>query len=232
MKADIERAFGRLNCEPEVRALFEVLDGIGEFVLIGGAIRDWATGQLPRDIDVVVAGDAEALAEGIATLSPRRNRFGGWKLNVSGVELDLWALSNNWAHRRGLAPNGGLETLSETAFLNIDCGVYFPQSGKLLAQRLAVGLERRELALVLPSNPFPALCAARVLVTMQHYSLVPEESLRAWMRATLQDAAARDEFEAVQLAHYGAIRAPLGSWQAAVQGWVHSTVSEPTAGPQ
>ncbi len=56
----------RLRERPGGLELLELADGRGDLELVGGAVRDLLLGCTPRELDVVVAGDAPALAQTLA----------------------------------------------------------------------------------------------------------------------------------------------------------------------
>jgi tRNA nucleotidyltransferase (CCA-adding enzyme) len=57
--------------------------------LVGGAVRDLLLGRPRADVDLVVAGDAAALAERLGGASVAHERFGTVKVDVEGHEVDV-----------------------------------------------------------------------------------------------------------------------------------------------
>lgn len=57
--------------------------------LVGGAVRDLLLGRPRADLDLVVAGDAAALAERLGGPRVEHERFGTVKVEVEGHELDI-----------------------------------------------------------------------------------------------------------------------------------------------
>lgn len=57
--------------------------------LVGGAVRDLLLGRPRADVDLVVEGDATALAERLGGASAEHQRFGTAKAVVDGHEIDL-----------------------------------------------------------------------------------------------------------------------------------------------
>jgi tRNA nucleotidyltransferase (CCA-adding enzyme) len=57
--------------------------------LVGGAVRDLLLGQPRSDVDLVVEGDAAALAERLGGAAVEHERFGTAKVEVEGHEIDL-----------------------------------------------------------------------------------------------------------------------------------------------
>jgi tRNA nucleotidyltransferase (CCA-adding enzyme) len=59
--------------------------------LVGGAVRDLLLGRPRADVDLVVEGDAAALAHRLGGPSAEHHRFGTVKVEVGGHELDIAA---------------------------------------------------------------------------------------------------------------------------------------------
>lgn len=70
--------------------LARVRDAGGDPVyLVGGAVRDLLLGRGRADVDLVVEGDAEALARRLSADVVSHERFGTVKLTLDGHELDI-----------------------------------------------------------------------------------------------------------------------------------------------
>lgn len=70
------------------------LDGVRDAArepvyLVGGAVRDLLLGRSRADLDLVVEGDATALAERLGGTAVAHERFGTAKVEVEGHELDI-----------------------------------------------------------------------------------------------------------------------------------------------
>ncbi len=57
--------------------------------LVGGAVRDLLLGHPRADVDLVVEGDAAALAESLGGAAAEHERFGTVKVEVEGHEIDI-----------------------------------------------------------------------------------------------------------------------------------------------
>ena len=57
--------------------------------LVGGAVRDLLLGRPRTDVDLVVVGDAAALAERLGGAATEHERFGTVKVEVEGHEIDI-----------------------------------------------------------------------------------------------------------------------------------------------
>jgi hypothetical protein len=105
------------------------------------------------------------LRDGVASLMER----------IAGLKFDIWPLKQTWAfeYRRDIAPTP--MNLPKTTFLNVEGVVAeLPMRGKTSAvyeHGFVTALGSGQLDINLKENPFPALAAARTLITAKrlHY---------------------------------------------------------------
>jgi tRNA nucleotidyltransferase (CCA-adding enzyme) len=81
--------------------------------LVGGAVRDLLLGRERADLDVVVEGDAAALAGRLGGDTVSHERFGTAKLALDGVELDLASARAESYARPGALPEVRLAGLEQ-----------------------------------------------------------------------------------------------------------------------
>jgi tRNA nucleotidyltransferase (CCA-adding enzyme) len=82
---DLARALR--DAHPELEAVREAAQE--PVYLVGGAVRDLLLGRARADVDLVVEGEAAALAERLGGASARHERFGTVKVEVQGHEVDI-----------------------------------------------------------------------------------------------------------------------------------------------
>ena len=75
------------EAHPELEAVRERAEQ--PVYLVGGAVRDLLLGHPGADVDLVVEGDAAALAERLGGAAIEHERFGTVKVDVAGHEIDL-----------------------------------------------------------------------------------------------------------------------------------------------
>jgi tRNA nucleotidyltransferase (CCA-adding enzyme) len=81
--------------------------------LVGGAVRDLLLGRERADLDVVVEGDAAALAGRLGGNTVSHERFGTAKMTLDGVELDLASARAESYARPGALPEVRLAGLEQ-----------------------------------------------------------------------------------------------------------------------
>ena len=188
--------------------------------LFGGLMRDifiLGLRQGPRDIDVVVAkGSSEELEQALRPYIRRRNRFGGFQLELGRWHFDIWPLQTTWAflHERALDPRP--ENLPKTTFLNVEAVAVElqPQGGVggVVESGFFEAVRQRILDINFEANPYPALAAVRALATAARlkYSIAPR--LARYIVETKHQFGV-EALVAAQDSHYGFVRFRSGTIQ-------------------
>ncbi len=182
--------------------------------VFGGALRDLVTISptvAPRDLDLVVAGaTSEDLQAAFATELIRVNRFGGLNLLIHKLPVDIWTLESTWAFRHGRVSGGDFMDLPKTTFLNVEAiaAELDTQPGRarqVYGRTFFRSIQERLLEINLEENPFPGLCVVRSLVIARklNFAIGPRLIRFIAHHGSRMDV---EEFEAMQLTHYGRIR--------------------------
>jgi tRNA nucleotidyltransferase (CCA-adding enzyme) len=107
----------RLRALPAAAPLLRVLDGCAGVWVVGGAVRDLLLGGAPLDLDLVVEGDALAvarrLADGLGGELRVHDRFGTATVAASGHAYDLAQARAETYARPGALPDVRPGTLEE-----------------------------------------------------------------------------------------------------------------------
>lgn len=127
--------------------------------LIGGFLRSVANCESPRDLDVIFNQSDEALGEYIekSNLIFIKNRFGGYKINFSGISVDVWASETNWAFVDNVVSIGQKDIISGVAhgtFLNYDSLVFDLRTQKINVTGYNECVENGVLDLLLKSDQY------------------------------------------------------------------------------
>ena len=179
---------------------------IGATSIVGGALRDWFFHRQPRDLDLVVEAEEDALNAVVAGLPHKRNRFGGFRVMAGHATIDVWTLSSTWAFRCGAIGKVSLETLPQTSFFNVDGIAFRLTDGKVIEHGFFDGMKRRQLAINYAENPFPDLCAIRAMVLARHYEMTLGDDVLAFIEERIAVGLTWSTSVRNQIAHYGAVR--------------------------
>lgn len=146
----------------------------GDAYLFGGVVRDLALfgkRAFDSDIDVVIDGDFLRLTSILSRLGAKKNKFGGFRLQVGDWPVDVWAAEDTWAVRKGLVEYRGVASLTKTTVLNWDAVLMAWRSKKFICSTDYLGvLSSRTLDIVLMENPSPRGMAVRVFRHMSQKS--------------------------------------------------------------
>ena len=207
---------------PELRRSYPELDAIraaaGEPVyLVGGAVRDLLLGRGRADLDLVVEGDAIALARKLGAEPVEHERFATAKVELAGHEIDIAA-----ARSETYANPGALPEVSPAAAIDEDLArrdftvnaIAIPLGGepRLIDPHggrpdLEGGILRVLHRDSFVDDPTRAIRAARYAARL---GLVPDEETEALLRATDLDTVSGDRREAELLRLAAEPSAPEG----------------------
>ncbi|MCQ4087804.1 hypothetical protein [Saccharibacillus sp. JS10] len=186
----------------------EELSSVGDLLFFGGSIRDICffpdEPPMPRDFDIAIKfNDKKNFDSIISKYNHKRNRFGGYKLQISNLEFDIWDLENTWAFKNtSLYPSE--ENLAKTVYLNIDGIVYNFNKEKLYDEVFRSTIEKSKLDINLERNPQIELNLLRALVFKEKYNLELSSNLKNVINDYLKDDAYAfvDNLYDLQTSHY------------------------------
>lgn len=98
--------YNLLEDYPETLRFINGLSEFGDLLFFGGSIRDYYLyneyKKMPRDFDIAVklhCKTEKTFESFVEKYNYKKNRFGGYKVNIENIEFDLWNLENTWAFR-------------------------------------------------------------------------------------------------------------------------------------
>ncbi len=210
------------NLAAALRSAYPELDGLREAAaepvyLVGGAVRDLLLGRGRADIDIVVEGDAAALAARLGAETIEHERFATAKVELDGHEVDIAsARTEIYAHPGALpavAPAATVEADLERRDFTINAmaiplagepRVIDPHDGQAdLAADLLRVLHRQSFA----DDPTRAIRAARYAA---RFGFQPEPETAALLRVTKLGTVSADRRQAELLRLAAEPSAPRG----------------------
>lgn len=174
----------------------------GDIYLFGGVLRDLALlggRAFNSDVDIVVEGNWQSCIRYLDRVGARRNKFGGYRLQVAGWDVDIWSAKETWAIRQGIVAYKGIASLTETTVLNWDAVLMnWRTRAFVFRDRYLDEIQARTLDIVLDQNPDPIGMAVRVFrhLCLKDAKSVTEKSLEYLADCTstyaLKDLIARE----------------------------------------
>lgn len=160
----------------DVNLLLMNLEKFGDLILLGGAIRDIAIfNKNPRDYDIIVDSFSESLEKALQGFTYSVNRFGGYKLQISHYEFDIWSIKNNWAFREKLLETKA-ENIIKGTFYNVDSLIIKLNDNYYDFDYFNEAIESNKLDIVLEDdvielNPTPEINVVRALWLKKQWNL-------------------------------------------------------------
>lgn len=167
----------------------EILDLIieqSDVYIFSGIIRDYLlqNNKPIRDVDIVIAQDINWLSiirKYYHLIRVTKNSFGGYKIHINNLTIDLWALKDTWGIIHGkykLTP----QNLIRTAFFNFSAILYSIRDKQFYIHKsFASFFSNKEIDIVYQANPNIPLC----IINSLHYSKILKmslsESLKQWI---------------------------------------------------
>ena len=180
--------------------------------VFGGALRDIfrpdSLTPSARDVDIVVSrNDLRYLIEECEKYVLGQNRFGGYRIKIGPVPVDIWAVDETWAFRKTLVLPQSFYSLTKTTFLNIDGIAADVPMGqdidiKVFAKDYLDAFNSGVLDISLYNNPFPTLVAIKALRAMYRYDLKITHRLASYLYASFRGYG-YNWLENEQVRHYG-----------------------------
>lgn len=169
----------------EMREILNAISRKTEVYVFSGIIRNFFLGESSfRDLDIVV-GDVECVIDTINAVDSevefRVNSFGGVKVKIQNLIIDLWGLENTWGIRKEkmeLTP----QSLLKTAFFNFSGIVFdYNKSQFYYDDAFVHFLENRMMDVVYTKNPNIPLCIINSCYYRENYGFGLSRRLCYWI---------------------------------------------------
>jgi hypothetical protein len=169
--------------------------------LFSGIIRDYfiKSDNNFRDIDFIVDNEIDIEAF-ISNLDVTKNSFGGYKIIMDSVMIDIWNIKNTWGiQNQSLLPF--VDKLPGTTFFNSSSILFSLKNKQFIVGKPFLNfLKEKKLDIVLKENPEPALCIVKSFYYSRKYDLKISENLIDYI--TMNYDLYVDRFESIQEKHF------------------------------
>ena len=108
-----EELLERVRSLPAGAPLMELLAGANDVYLVGGAVRDLLLGGRPLDLDLLVEGDPDAVADRLGSEVVSHDRFGTATVTVGDASYDIARARRETYSHPGALPDVTPATLTE-----------------------------------------------------------------------------------------------------------------------
>lgn len=194
----------------EIQVFLKDLSDLFEVLIFSGIIRDFFINTYgpARDLDLVVDGDKISVSNYLDKFLPVRNSFGGYKITIGSVKVDIWHIEDTWAYSNSKVDFELFQdyNLPNTAFFNFSSVVFdFNNSEFIPSTSFNHFLETKELDMVLKDNPMPQLCIVNTIYYMTKFNLNVSSKLKNYCLQYFEKFSEED-FNKVQLKHFNEVK--------------------------
>lgn len=217
-----------ISTEPQIRKSFESFlsnyknsynfiddlekNGLG-IILFGGIIRNYYVNNFvekPRDIDIVLHSCENFDFEEYLNFNGYSyyvNKFGGYKLELDELNIDIWPIESTWAFKENIINFESIKDLNKTVFLSTDAIFYNFTSRQLFDNGFLDSIQKKEIDIVLEKNPFPEINLAKALYLKNKLNLKFSSNLSnyfsQWLLKKENEKVAIDELNVLANKRYG-----------------------------
>lgn len=178
----LRRYSAGLRKRDELGSFIDILNDQGEAYLFGGAARDVAFGapKAVHDLDIFVSGNIDI--ERIARFSViRRNRFGGFRLYISKMDVDAWELQKSYPFVNRISPYVSVFNLLQSVCFSTDGIAVSLRSGKTSRTgEFNNSLKLRRLDFVTTPTLRDVTVAARIARLVLKLDLLPSNEVATY----------------------------------------------------
>ncbi len=200
----------------EIRAALDDFNQYGSVALFGGVLRDLClvgNEGFASDVDIVIKTDKWAAFEGhLESYKYIKNKYGGYRIQLSKWSIDLWRLEDTWAAKHGYVEVKTFEDLCNTTFFDWDAIGYELKSKKIFAgddylKRVRGGI----LDINLLPNPNPLGNSIKALRYLEKYDAKLSPRLASYISDVLNTLDAEKIGEIEKMSHEWAVLGKLTS---------------------
>jgi hypothetical protein len=210
----------------KVMSFLDELSSKCDVYIFSGVIRNYFLNVISsRDIDIVFEGsiDVETLLNGFDWV---KNSFGGYKIKINDVSVDMWQLQDTWALSYQKTIDYDLaKFIPNTAFFNFASIVYSYNGNRFYhTPDFAKFLRDREIDITYYPNANIPLCVVNSFYYADKLGLPLGEKLMKYIRHKFKVES--EEYSAVQLKHFGRILFTNQDMAARIEKWNFNTKSK------
>ena len=194
----------------EAFLFLNLLSTFSEVLIFSGVIRNYFlkhNGQI-RDLDLVVNCDESKIESFINQFSYKKNSFGGYKILLGHLTVDLWQIEKTWAYTNHKVELQLFKeyNLPNTTFFNFSSIVFdFNNLKFIYSTNFKNFLETKEIDLVLARNPMPELCIVNTIYYKEKFRLKVSDKLKQYFLLHFNEYS-EDQFCNIQLKHFNEVK--------------------------
>lgn len=189
--------------------VFELLDNLSQtsqVYIFSGIIRNYFLKiDDYRDVDLFIDGDVD-IELLVKNFDYRINSFGGYKITIDNINVDLWFLKDTWAlkNSQSVLDIELAKYIPNTAFFNFSSIMFsFNENKFYYTKHFASFLQNRKINLVFKPNANYALCVVNSFYYSDKFKLELTDKLKKHLKLLHKTNA--DRYEEIQVKHFGKV---------------------------
>lgn len=189
-----------------VNEALEALSKKTEVYVFSGVIRNFFLKKSEfRDLDLVLKDEVNVEQVFEYADHIRKNSFGGYKIGIGELNIDVWYLKDTWALNYQKSLGFDLEKyVPSTAFFNFSAVIYSYRQKEFFYTKYFLNfLKYKKIDVVYKPNLNYNLCIVSTIYYSHKYKLVISNKLLKFI--TYLHRAGNQEYSEVQIKHFGKI---------------------------
>lgn len=182
--------------------------------LFSGILRNFFLSiyEEPRDLDIVLS--RKYLNSDITTLLKKYgefkiNSFGGYKITIKGLKIDIWYIEDTWAIKNDLIDvnmfNNIENAVLHSTFFNFSSILFDFKNKAFIYNSIFLNfLKNKTIDIVLENNPSEVLCVVNIVYYAEKYKLNISNKTKEYFIDKFP-VYSTDQFDKIQLKHFGRI---------------------------
>lgn len=176
-----------------------------DIYVFSGVIRNYFLNKHEiRDLDFVVE-DVSKIIQLIGDYDFRKNSFGGYKIKIGELNVDLWETKNTWAFKyQNQIEYQLFRVIPNTSFFNFSSVIYHLNSKEFIFNDDFLNfLKTKELEVSFFPNPNYQLCVINTIYYSEKYKLTIGKNLKDFLVKYSKKMGSN--FPDVQIKHFGKV---------------------------
>lgn len=182
--------------------------------LFSGILRNYflSVYEQPRDLDIVISRktpytDLIPILDSFGDY--KLNAFGGFKINIKGLSIDIWHIEDTWAIKNNIVKleKGKIEeAVLRSTFFNFSSVLYNFQKEKFIYDyRFEEFLKTKTIDIVLEKNISELLCLINIIYYAEKFELSLSNKVKYYFIEKFKNYN-KQNYENIQLIHFKCIK--------------------------
>ena len=182
--------------------------------LFSGILRNFFLNvfETPRDLDIILS--KTSMSSDLIYLMKKygdykMNSYGGYKLEINNLKLDIWFIEDTWALNYGLVDVSKFNSIEDavlhSTFFNFSSILYDFKKEKFIYDNIfSKFLQNKTIDIVLNQNPSEILCVVNIIYYAEKYKLSLSNKTKNYFLDKFP-VYYPDEYDRIQIKHFGKI---------------------------